>query len=171
MKLFSISVLFFATALILVLTRDAKPHKEKAAFQAGANDFQAEFLDGSTHRLSDFEGKIILVNFWAVWCAPCRAEIPALLEVYHERKNHFEIIGIAEASEVAAIRAFVEELKVDYPIALDPEGEIGQRYKITGYPTSFLFAPDGTLAGEYLGFLSEDTLRKDLAALEKKYAR
>ncbi|HEV8132056.1 MAG TPA: cytochrome c biogenesis protein CcdA [Acidobacteriota bacterium] len=140
-------------------------------FNPGSRDFQAEYLDGSTRKLSDFRGKIVLVNFWATWCAPCRAEIPGLLNIYHQKKDQFEIIGVAEESEVNDIRAFVKDMKMDYPIALDTKGAVGGQYKIAFYPTSYLFAPDGTLVREVPGYLPEEVLRKDLAELEKKYAR
>lgn len=142
-----------------------------ANFNPGARDFQTQFLDGRTRKLSDFGGKIVMLNFWATWCAPCRAEIPGLLEIYQEKKDHFEIIGLAEESELNDIHAFVAEMKINYPIALDPNGKIGEQYKIFYYPTSYIFAPDGTLAREIPGFLPEDVLRKDLAEIEKKYAR
>ncbi len=140
-------------------------------FNLGPRDFQTQFLDGSTGRLSDFRGKIVMLNFWATWCAPCRAEIPGLLNIYHEKRDHFEIVGVAEESELNDIHAFVKEMKVDYPIALDPNGKVGGQYKIAFYPTSYLFAPDGTLVREIPGFLPEDVLRKDLAEIEKKYAK
>ncbi|MBI4455812.1 MAG: redoxin domain-containing protein, partial [Acidobacteria bacterium] len=139
-------------------------------FRPGKNEFEAQFLQGGTRKLSEFGGKIIMVNFWATWCAPCKAEIPGLLQVYQEKKDHFEIIGIAEESELNDIHSFVKEMKVDYPIALDPNGRIGEQYKLFAYPTSFLFAPDGTLMGQYPGFLAEDVLRKDLAKIEERYA-
>lgn len=142
-----------------------------AAFNPGTKEFQAPFLDGGTRRLSDFGGKIVLVNFWATWCAPCKSEIPGLLEIYQEKKSHFEIIGVAEESELKDIHSFVGEMKIDYPIAIDTNGKIGESYKIFAYPTSYLFAPDGTLVREYPGFLADDVLRKDLAEVEKRYAR
>ncbi|HEY3131672.1 MAG TPA: cytochrome c biogenesis protein CcdA [Acidobacteriota bacterium] len=140
-------------------------------FNVGPRDFQTQFFDGSTRKLSDFRGKIVMLNFWATWCAPCRAEIPGLLNIYHAKKDHFEIIGVAEESELNDIRAFINEMKIDYPIALDPNGKVGVQYKIAFYPTSYLFAPDGTLVREIPGFLPEDVLRKNLAEIEAKYAK
>ncbi|MBI2821197.1 MAG: redoxin domain-containing protein [Acidobacteria bacterium] len=142
-----------------------------ARFDPGSREFEAEFLDGSTRKLSDFGGKIVMVNFWATWCAPCKQEIPGLLEIYREKRNHMEIIGVAEESQMADIHSFVEEMGIDYPIALDPNGKIGEQYRLFAYPTSFLFAPDGTLARQYTGFLPEDVLRKDLTELEKMYTQ
>lgn len=192
MKLFSISLALFLGALFLVLT--GTPTNQRArvsapkmaahtlgsperislksvSFHPEVSDFEAQFLDGAQRKLRDFGGKIVLVNFWATWCAPCKAEIPELLEVYREKRAHFTIIGIAEASELDEVRSFVKEMKIDYPIALDPDGKIAMSYDIFGYPTSYLLAPDGALARRYDGFLPEDVLRKDLAELEKKYAK
>ena len=142
-----------------------------ANFSPGANDFQAPFLDGSTRKLSDFGGKIVMINFWATWCGPCKTEIPGLLQVYREKRDHFEIIGIAEESEVKDIHSFVKEMQIDYPISLDPKSSILEQFKVFAYPTSILFAPDGSLVKQYPGFLAENVLRKDLAAIEKQFAR
>lgn len=140
-------------------------------FDAGPNDFEMSLLDGSTRKLSDFGGKIVLINFWATWCGPCKLEIPGLLQLYREKRSHFEIIGIAEESEIADIEALVEEMKIDYPIALDEDRSILEQYGVFAYPVSVLFAPDGSKVKQYPGFLAEEILRKDLADLEKKYAR
>lgn len=191
MRLFSISLALFLGALFLVLTGIGTKQSTLSApkiathasagservilkpvpFELEVSDFELEFLDGVKRNLRDFAGKIVLVNFWATWCAPCRAEIPGLLEIYQEKKAHFTIVGIAEASELDEVRSFVKEMKIDYPIALDPDGKIAASYDILGYPTSYLLAPDGSLARRYVGFVPEDILRKDLAELEKRYAR
>jgi len=142
-----------------------------ADFRVGKYDFKAGFLNGSTRRLADFKGKIVLVNFWATWCAPCKAEIPGLLKIYQEKKGHFEIIGIAEESELNDIHAFIKDMKMDYPIALDPDGKISEQYKVFAYPSSYLFAPDGKLVREYTGYLADEVFRKDLAEVEKQYAK
>ncbi|MBI4445433.1 MAG: redoxin domain-containing protein [Acidobacteria bacterium] len=139
------------------------------AFKPGDYDFEAQFLDGSTQKLSDLKGKIVLVNFWATWCAPCKAEMPELLRVYREKKAHLEIIGVAEQSGLSDIYEFVNQLKIDYPIAIDLSGKIEQQYKVFAYPSSYFLAPDGSLANQHTGFLDEKTLRKKLAIIEKRF--
>ena len=141
------------------------------SFNPGPNEFEAQMLDGRARKLSDFSGKIVMINFWATWCAPCKAEIPGLLEIYREKKNHFEILGIAEESEPKDIHAFVKELGISYPILLDGNGKIGEQYRLYAYPSSYLFAPDGSLVRQYPGYLDESVLRKDLAEMEREYAQ
>ncbi|MBI2821462.1 MAG: redoxin domain-containing protein [Acidobacteria bacterium] len=138
-------------------------------FDPGPHEFEAPLLQGESKRLSDYGGKIVLVNFWATWCAPCRDEIPGLIDVYREKQSHFEILGIAEESNVNDIEAFVKEMGIEYPILIDPKGRIGEQYRLFAYPTSYLFAPDGTLVRQYTGYLDDTMLRKDLAELERKY--
>lgn len=142
----------------------------QATFDPGEKEFQAQTLAGEARKLSDYSGKLVMVNFWATWCGPCKQEIPGLLSIYQEKKQHFEILGIAEDSNVDDIHSFVKEMAIDYPILIDGNGSIGEQYQLMAYPSSYLFAPDGELLRTYPGYLDEKILRKDLAEFERKYS-
>ena len=86
-------------------------------------------------RLSDLKGKVVLINFWATWCAPCRIEIPILKSLYAELKDHpFEILAVASEPPERVLK-FLKENPVNYPVLLDLEGTVASQYKISVYPT------------------------------------
>lgn len=111
-----------------------------------------ETLDGAIYDLEDHRGKWVVVNFWATWCAPCREEMPEL-SALGVMREHIEVVGLAyEEIEPDAMRAFLEEHPVAYPIAIidvydPPAGFDTPR----GLPMTYVIAPDGTVARQFLG--------------------
>lgn len=103
-----------------------------------APDFELVDMKGQTVRLSDLKGKVVLINFWATWCGPCRVEIPALKSMYSELAGEdFEMLAVASESE-PVIRNFIQENPVNYPVLLDTSGRVANLYQINVYP-SFVF--------------------------------
>lgn len=129
--------------------------QEKAAQEAASKsavgqmftDFQAEY-DGKTYKLSDYvgRGKYVLVDFWASWCGPCKAEIPNLIKVYNQYKgDKFEVLGVATWDEPKATLRSIEQMKIPYPQILNAQRAGSDAYGITGIPQIILFGPDGTI--------------------------
>jgi peroxiredoxin len=118
-----------------------------------APDFALPGLDGQDVRLSDYRGKVVLVNFWGTWCEPCKEETPALQAAYRNlRDQGLVIIGIDLANQERTgaegaddVRAFATRYGVTYPIALDVEGEVARAFQIYPIPTSFFIDPSGTI--------------------------
>jgi peroxiredoxin len=118
-----------------------------------APDFVLPGLDGQDVRLSDFRGKVVLVNFWGTWCEPCKDETPALQAAYQNFGDQgLVIIGIDLANQERTgaegaddVRAFATRYGVTYPIALDVEGEVARAFQIYPIPTSFFIDPSGTI--------------------------
>ena len=101
-------------------------------------------LEGKKISLKDFRGKVILLNFWASWCEPCREEMPAMEKLYQEYKEkNFVILAIAVKDSKQDTLNFVKELKLTYPIALDPDAKVGQEYGAWGLPVTYLIGPKG----------------------------
>jgi thiol-disulfide isomerase/thioredoxin len=101
-------------------------------------------LEGKKVSLKDFRGKIVLLNFWASWCVPCREEMPAMEKLYQEYKEkNFVILAIAVKDSKQDTLNFVKELKITYPIALDPDAKVGQEYGAWGLPVTYLIGPKG----------------------------
>lgn len=124
-------------------------------------------IDGGTLSYSQLKGKFVLVNFWAPWCPPCRAEIPDFIEVYNEwRQKGLEIIGIAEDAELEDTRKFVRSAEIPYPIVFQEKREWASAlgFDEPGLPRSLLLAPDGRILIKRTGVLNSSTL---LAALSK----
>lgn len=118
--------------------------------QAGflAPDFTLSTLDGETIALADLRGQAVLVNIWASWCVPCRAEMPAMQAVYQEYAGQGFIILAVNATNQdsqAQAAAFVAEHNLTFPILLDLDGEVGELYQVSALPSSFFVLPDGTI--------------------------
>ena len=129
----------------------------------GDYNFTLTTIDGDRVSLSDYEGKVVLVNFWATWCGPCVIETPALVRMYHKYKRQgFSVIGVALQSEEDGVRDFVRKYNIPYAIGRDPSDEIGLRYQVFALPSSFLFAPDGTVQRAFTGYVAEDVLDREL---------
>ncbi len=116
-------------------------------------DFMLPDLQGHTVRLSDLRGKVVLINFWATWCYPCRAEMPSMDTLYRDyRDQGFEILAISiDVKEKAVVVAFVEEYRLSFPVLLDLRNVVGTRLQVGGIPTSYLLDKHGRIAGSEIG--------------------
>jgi peroxiredoxin len=136
------------------------------AEQAPAPDFTLERLDGSQVSLSDFRDHVVLVNFWATWCAPCRIEMPSLQDRYDRFQGQgFVVLAVNDEEPAGVVQAYVDELGLTFPTLLDPDGAVQQLYAVRGYPSSYLIDGDGTIRMVQIGLLSEDQLDRSLAEL------
>ena len=123
-----------------------------------APDFTLTTTDGKTLKLSDYKGKGVIVNFWATWCPPCRAEIPDMVELQKEYENKgFSFIGIAVSDEEEKVKAFVTAQKMNYPVAMGTKelaisyGKFTQEGAIRGIPTSFVINGKGEIVDYFVG--------------------
>lgn len=115
--------------------------------------FELPMLQGEKFRLEDHKGKVVLVNFWATWCEPCREETPALQAAYEDLHGQgLEIVGInltndeiSQGKGEKEISAFVNQYNVTYPIALDTEGEVANAFRIYPIPTSYFIDQEGNI--------------------------
>lgn len=129
-----------------------------------APDFRLASLDGSTLGPPDFEGKAVIIDFWATWCAPCKIQAK-MLEKMHEELGgkgvHFLAINVGEDPET--VKQYVEETPFSYSVLLDPEEELSVRYQIYGLPTVMVVDPEGRVSYLRTGLTDIPTLRKVLA--------
>ena len=118
-----------------------------------APGFALTDLAGNTHRLSDYRGKAVLLNFWATWCVPCRTEMPSIERAYRALKDRgFAVVAVSlDTGPRSTVEAFVKELGLTFPVLLDPRGGTVQTYRLPGVPASFLIDRRGGLAARELG--------------------
>lgn len=137
----------------------------KAEGPANLN-FALKDMNGADYQLKDLKGKVVLVNFWASWCAPCLAEIPEFIKVreeYHDKG--FEIVGISTDDTPEQLKAFAEKYKTNYPL-LQVTAEVEEAFgPVFGLPTSVLVARDGSVCKRHFGPLSKEQLEKELKPL------
>lgn len=112
-----------------------------------APNFALQDLGGTQVSLSDFRGKVVLLNFWATWCSPCRMEIPSLEKLYQLRKDkEFEILAVSvDRTSPSKVAAFVANYQMSFPVLVNPQGDVGQRYWARAIPTSFLLDKKGVI--------------------------
>ena len=132
-----------------------------------APNFTLKAADGSTVELAKLKGKVVVVNFWATWCPPCRAEIPDFVELSKAYKSKgVEFIGIALDEEGwSAVQPFIQKNKITYPIVLPDQRVAANFGGIEAIPTTFVIDKSGTIAEEHVGGISRASLEKVLQRL------
>jgi peroxiredoxin len=160
---------FSLLGLTLLLTgcqTDASAPAPTATSRPPAPDFALETLAEETVRLSDFKGRVVLVNFWASWCPPCRDEMPALEAYYQDHKDEgLVILGVNVKDSKGAITAFLEEHTVSFPIVLDRDAKTAGMYDITGLPTTVFVDREGMVIGTWPGMVTKTFLENKITPL------
>ena len=118
-----------------------------------AGDFVSQDLQGKTQRFATYRGKVVLLNFWATWCPPCRKEMPAMEQLYQTYKDKgFMIVAVSQdQAPPATVRSFAEELKLSFTVWHDRDSLVGKQYSVPGVPASYLIGRDGRIAYKVLG--------------------
>lgn len=130
-----------------------------------APDFQVKDLDGKEINLASFKGKVILLNFWATWCGPCRAEISGLIDLQNKYKDQLQIIGMDVDDEEADVRDTVKSESINYPVALTP-GAVRMAYGgITALPTVFVINQEGRVVQKHVGLFNPALYETEIRAL------
>jgi cytochrome c biogenesis protein CcmG, thiol:disulfide interchange protein DsbE len=131
-----------------------------------APDFTLPDLDGREIALSDFRGEVVLINFWATWCPPCRVEMPDMEAVYREHgQDGFEILGVDQREPKDMVEEFVTERGFSWIFLLDEDFDVSREYSATSIPRSILVDRDGTVVHIWTGTLSRSSLENQLAEL------
>lgn len=162
------------TALVLTLlfslvgcANTGGPGVNAAQVNSPAPDFTLNDLSGKSVSLSHFKGKVIILDFWATWCPPCRREIPHFVDLYARHKSKgLVIVGVALDDEGAkVVRPFVEEFKINYPIVLGTQ-EVQKAYGgIQGIPTTYIIDKAGKIVTSFVGYTEVGVIEKRIQTL------
>ena len=168
-------------------TEDAKKDTEAAetdtqkSSEMAAFDFTLTDQNGNMHRLSDYKGKVVFVNFWATWCPPCQAELPDIEALYHEfGENQEDVIflGVTNPSSEEntnnadvsreEIESFLEENGYTFPVLYDTSGIVLEQYRITAFPTTFLIDGEGNISRYVVGMMTLDEMSDIIEETKEK---
>jgi peroxiredoxin len=144
------------------------PEGPRVGFRAP--NFTVPALSGNGLALSDYGGKVILINFWATWCIPCRAEMPSLEDLYSRYGgNDFEILAISGGEGEKVVHPFIDNLKLSFPILLDKDFQVHNKYQVSAIPSSYLIDRKGIITHRFFGALdwNSDQSRELIAKLMK----
>jgi DsbE subfamily thiol:disulfide oxidoreductase len=135
-----------------------------------AVDFTLQDLTGRQNSLSAFEGRVVLLNFWATWCGPCRAEVPSMEQLYRELQDQgFSIVAINSQEPVEQVTSFVQEMGMSFPVLLDSLGKVGATYGVRAIPTTYIIDPEGAILARMVG--TRDWFDPQIVSLVKELTR
>jgi peroxiredoxin len=141
-------------ALLILYTGFAGDVLAKTA-QSAAPDFTLKSQKDGNIKLSELRGKVILINFWASWCGPCRQEMPVLDELYrHYRPLDFTILGVNVEQNSDDAKSLLKDVPVSFPILFDTENKISKLYDVKGMPSTVLVDRDGNIRYVHMGYQS-----------------
>lgn len=131
-----------------------------------APDFALIRLDtGEETTLSALRGKPIILNFWATWCGPCRAEMPALQATYERYGENLLVVGVDQGEERAVVEKFLNELGITFPVLMDGDMTVGREYRILGLPTTFFIDSQGIIRRVHAGEINSAMLAEGIVEI------
>ena len=187
---FIISILLIATMVVIMVKAnidDVKPienvaeldgNKDSPIEETGLDqgdtppDFELETMSGEVVKLSDLKGKKVILNFWASWCGPCKAEMPHMEQYYkkHKESENVEIVAVnltsAERRGLEGVTEFIDSYGLTFPIPLDEDGKVGDDYSVITIPSTFILGTDGKLSQKIIGPMDENMMEELVENLE-----
>ncbi|WP_281886826.1 thiol-disulfide oxidoreductase ResA [Paenibacillus sp. YYML68] len=141
---------------------------EKPVVGAAAPNFKLSSLDGVTRELSDYKGKVVVVNFWGTFCEPCRNEMPALDRQQTKWKDSgVVVLGLNLDEPRITVDNYIRQVGVTFPILFDKDEQMRKRYGVSQYPTTFFIKPDGRIGEIRIGEMDEAYIDRTIAAMLK----
>ncbi|OYD56913.1 hypothetical protein CGZ90_15285 [Fictibacillus aquaticus] len=136
-----------------------------------APDFTLQTLEGKNIKLSDYKGKKVVLNLWASWCPPCKAEMPHMQAFYEKNKDkqNVEILAVnltTMEKDRANIQTFVDDYQLTFPVPLDEKGDIGVEYQAFSIPTTYMIDSNGTIQRKIVGPMDEEFLNKMVSSMK-----
>jgi len=167
---FAVVFLFFAVLSVCLTQQVNAQVSQEAARLLGsariqvlnqpidARNFTLPLLNGGSASLSDYRGKVVILNFWATWCPPCRAEMPSMETLYQRYNNReLEMLTVNLRENAGTVRRFIQSNGYTFPVLLDADGRVGASYGVEAIPTSFIIDRQGKIIGRLVGAIHWDT--------------
>ena len=155
--------------LVLFLTATLAGAQQLKSWSGGATPpLVLQDLEGRPHSLEDYRGKVVLINFWATWCEPCRAEMPSINKLRAALAGQpFAVLAVNLAESEPRIRRFLEQVPLDFPVLLDRDSATAKAWRTRVLPASFLVGPDGRIRYAVIGEYdwTQDAARKAILSL------
>ena len=163
---FSIAAVSFATVL-LNGNRSMASDANKTEKTTVAPSWELQDLDGKTIHSSDFKGKVVVLDFWATWCPPCRAEIPGFIELQKEyQARGLAVVGISvDQTSSDTVKSFAKKLGINYPVVLTDTKIVDAYGGIDGLPTTFIIDRKGRIVKQHLGFTEKSEIESEIKSL------
>lgn len=167
-------VLILAVCLCLALTacagNDETPESSESNSaqqeqSARYKDFTGTLLNGGELTLSDYEGKVILLNFWATWCGPCVREMPAFPRLLEKYGDDLAVITVNLQEDEQTVADFIAENNYEFPVVLDTDGAVGKLYPTDSIPYTIIIAPDGTISDTSIGADTAERMVEEYSAM------
>ena len=155
-----------SVAITIVLLLAYAFRSQRPLEEASAPEFALSLFDGGKISLADHSGRVVVVNFWASWCAPCREEAPVLENLWRAQSdNGLVLLGVNIKDATANALAFLDEFGITYPNGPDPYGRIAGMFHVRLVPETFIIDKDGKIVERFVGAVVEDELRAALQGL------
>ncbi|MCL5023080.1 MAG: TlpA family protein disulfide reductase [Nitrospirae bacterium] len=147
-------IVFTSLVLSFIFLTEAAPSPWGASELIGASapDFVLKEVNQKTVSLSGLKGNVVLINFWATWCPPCRGEMPSLNKLYRDYRNRgLVVLAVSTDRSIDSVRDYLSSHPVDFPVLIDSDSKVARRFKVFSLPTSYLLDRNGKVLRRFLG--------------------
>ncbi|MBU8917308.1 TlpA family protein disulfide reductase [Bacillus sp. FJAT-29953] len=135
------------------------------AIGAKAPDFELKTLAGETVKISDLKGKKVMLNFWATWCPPCKAEMPDMEQLHKEAGDDITILAVNIDPQLD-VQGFVNEYKITFPILLDAEDAVNEKYQVLSIPSTYFIDSKGVIQNKFVGSMKLEEMKEFTSKLK-----
>lgn len=162
-----ILVILLAAVGYTLYANFTKDEVQKVAIGEKAPDFELVDLNGDSHRLSDYEGQGVFLNFWGTFCKPCEKEMPYMENQYQQFKDKgVQVLAVNVGESEFAVNKFAERHNLSFPIVIDTDADVQVAYGINPLPITFLIDKDGTVLKSFTGSLTEETVEQFMKEIQ-----